>query len=81
MLKQLINQRVLMREVYRSNNPVELSWISAALEEAGLEFLIADQFTSVMEGSIGAIQRRVLVVDDDAAEAEKLIRSLQADHD
>lgn len=69
-----------MKEIYQSNNPVELSWISALLDEAGYDFMIADQFTSVMEGSIGAIQRRVLVVDDQADAARKLIEREQEKH-
>ncbi len=65
-----------MKEVFRSNNPVELSYIQAAFDEAGIDCLIADQFASIVEGSIGAIQRRVLVVDEDAEKAIRLLDEL-----
>lgn len=69
-----------MKAIYQTNNPVELSWICALLEEAGFDFMIADQFTSVMEGSIGAIPRRVLVAASQADAARKLIEAEQGKH-
>ena len=54
-----------MREVLRSNDLVHLSLVDATLKDAGIEHIVLDAHTSAIEGSIGAIQRRVLVVDDD----------------
>lgn len=68
---------ISMKEVFRTNNPVELSVIEAAFEEVGIEYLIADQFSSIMEGSIGAIRRRVLVVDEDEGKARRILVSLE----
>ena len=65
-----------MKEVYRTNNPVELSYLQALMEEVGLDFVILDAFTSMMEGSIGAIQRRVLVADDQVEQARLLVAKL-----
>ncbi len=67
-----------LKEVYRTNEHVILSAIESALEEAGLHCLIADQFTSMMEGSIGAIQRRVLVLDEEESQARGIIANLEA---
>ena len=50
-----------MKELLRSNDPVLLSYVSALLEEARIDFIVADLNMSVLEGSIGALPRRVLV--------------------
>ena len=50
-----------MVELVRSNDPVLISFIQALLKEAGIAVLIFDQHTSLLEGSIGALPRRVMV--------------------
>lgn len=62
-----------MKELLRTNDPVRLSWAEALLALAGVEIVIADRHTSVVEGSIGAIQRRILVAEDDLARARALL--------
>lgn len=62
-----------MKELLRTNDPVRLSWAEALLASAGVEIVIADRHTSVVEGSIGAIQRRILVAEDDLARARALL--------
>jgi len=52
-----------VRLLLRTNNPVELSFLGALLADAGIESLVLDEYTSVMEGSIGAIPRRLMVAD------------------
>ena len=52
-----------MREVLRTNDPVELSFALHVLREAGIEPLVLDEHMSVMEGSIGVLPRRVMVED------------------
>jgi len=60
-----------MKELVRSNDPVFISWLQAALDDAGIPALVFDQHMSVVEGSLGILPRRVLVPDDalDAAKA------------
>jgi len=60
-----------MKELVRSNDPVFISWLMAALEDAGIPTLLFDQHMSVVEGSLGILPRRLLVPDDslDAAKA------------
>jgi hypothetical protein len=53
-----------MKEVLRTNNLVYLSFAQAVLDEAGIESLVFDMHTSVIEGSIGALPRRLMVDDD-----------------
>jgi hypothetical protein len=50
-----------MKELLRSNDPVLLSYVSALMDEAGIGFVVADTNMSVLEGSIGALPRRILV--------------------
>jgi tRNA1(Val) A37 N6-methylase TrmN6 len=61
-----------MKELVRSNDPVFISWLMAALDGAGIHALLLDQHISAVEGSIGILPRRVLVPDD-AHEAAKAI--------
>ena len=54
-----------MKELLRTNDPVRLSWLQALLRDAGIESLILDHHTSLVEGSIGAIPRRLMVAAAD----------------
>jgi hypothetical protein len=62
-----------MKELLRTNDLVRLSWIEALLSDAGIECLVLDQHTSLVEGSIGAIQRRLMVNDHDLPRAQSVI--------
>jgi len=63
-----------MKEILRSTNPVELSWVIATLEGAGIQALEFDIHASIIEGSIGAIPRRIMVADDDYGKAQKILK-------
>ena len=65
-----------MVELYRTNNMIELSFLESLLSDAGIDYVITDQFTSVVEGSIGAIQRRVLINEADEMGARNLLKEL-----
>lgn len=62
-----------MRELVRTNDAVLISAIEALLKSAGIPHLLADQNISVLEGSIGAFQRRILVGDDEIDAARELL--------
>ena len=62
-----------MRELLRTNDPVTLSWLQALLAESGIECVVLDSYTSIIEGSIGAIPRRVMVSDSDYPRARALV--------
>ena len=64
---------VAMKELLRTNNPVRLSWLQALLNDSGIESLVLDHHTSLVEGSIGAIPRRLMVSDRDFARARALL--------
>jgi len=59
-----------MVELTRTNDPVLLSWLTAALRGEDIEAVVLDAHTSVMEGSISAIPRRVMVRDRDLQRAK-----------
>jgi hypothetical protein len=63
-----------MRVIVTSNNPVRLSFLVALLADAGIEATLFDQHTSILEGSAGAIQRRLAVSTDDFERARRLLR-------
>lgn len=67
-----------MVELVRSNDLVYLSWVEATLRSAAIEVLRTDQHASVIEGSIGAIPRRLLVEDADLARARRLLAWAEA---
>jgi hypothetical protein len=60
-------------ELLRTNDLVLLSFLQAVLADAGIPSLVADQHTSVLEGSIGAIPRRLMVDPDDLIRARRLV--------
>ncbi len=68
-----------MVELFRSNDPVLLSWAEALLAGEGIDAIVLDQYTSIMEGSIGAIPRRLMVIDEDESRARQVMAA--AGHD
>jgi len=62
-----------MKELLRTNDPVLLSWLQALLDDSGIESLILDHHTSLVEGSIGAIPRRLVVAERDYRRARALL--------
>jgi hypothetical protein len=67
-----------MQELLRTNDLVRLSWIEALLTDAGIGCLVLDQHTSLIEGSIGAIPRRLMVAERDHRRALELIADTDA---
>lgn len=63
-----------MRVVATSNNMIRLSFLTALLADAGIEAVLLDGHTSVLEGSAGAIPRRLVVSTDNFVRAERLLR-------
>lgn len=63
-----------MRTVLLSNDPVRLSFLAALLRDAGIETVLLDWHASSVEGSIGAIPRRLAVLAEDEAQARRVLR-------
>ncbi len=64
-----------MRELVRTNDLVKLSWLQALLADAGIETVVLDVYTSVIEGSIGAIPRRLAVIEEYFLRARRVLEA------
>jgi hypothetical protein len=62
-----------MRVLVTSNDPVRLSFLVALLRDAGIASVLLDGHTSSVEGSIGAIPRRLMVADADESQARRIL--------
>ncbi|WP_173931027.1 DUF2007 domain-containing protein [Chelativorans sp. Marseille-P2723] len=62
-----------MVELIRTNDAVIISFVESLLRDAGIGYMVADQNMSIMEGSLGVLPRRILVAEEEAAEAHKLL--------
>jgi hypothetical protein len=67
-----------MRELLRSNDLVVLSWAQAILAAEGIACLLLDDHVSGVEGSIGAIPRRLMVEGGQLAPAQRLLEQARA---
>jgi len=62
-----------MKELLKTNNLVVISFVEALLKDQSIAYLVLDQNMSILEGSIGAIPRRVMVENDALARARRLM--------
>ena len=62
-----------MRTVLISNDLVRLSFLAALLRDAGIETVLLDAHVSAIEGSIGAIPRRLAVLPEDERQAHRVL--------
>ena len=63
-----------MEEILRTNDPALLSFATALLSGEDIEVFVMDVHMSVLEGSIGVLPRRMMVLDDDLIAAERVLR-------
>ncbi|TAX54449.1 DUF2007 domain-containing protein [Rhizobium leguminosarum] len=62
-----------MHELIRANDPVLLSYAESLMKDAGIHCFIADQGMSVLEGSLGMLSRRLLVDEEVADQARRIL--------
>jgi len=62
-----------VEELLRTNDVVRLSWLVALLGDSDIEAIVLDTHTSILEGSIGALPRRLMVHTEDAKRARRLL--------
>jgi hypothetical protein len=62
-----------MLEIIRTNDVVILSLAQSLMKDAGIHCMIADQSMSVLEGSLGLLPRRLLVDEERAEEARRIL--------
>lgn len=62
-----------MKELMRSNDPTSIAFAKALLKGEGIEWFELDVHTSVLEGSIGILPRRLMVADRDHFRASAVL--------
>lgn len=70
-----------MIELMRSNDAVLLSFVDALLKDADIPHFVADVHMSILDGSIGALPRRIMVDEDWVEQARRLVRDAQLGHE
>ena len=63
-----------MKELIRTTDPTVIPYVTALLEGEGIALFVMDVHMSALEGSIGILPRRVMVRDQDLAEAQVILR-------
>ena len=63
-----------MKELLRTNDPTVIAFASALLDGEGIDVFVLDANTSVLEGSIGILPRRVMVAERDLFLARAVMR-------
>ena len=66
-----------MEEVFRTNDPIKLSYVEHLLQEAGIDYFVADRHISAVEGNIGAFPRRVMVPQELKARASAILSEVE----
>jgi hypothetical protein len=68
-----------MRVVLKTVDPVVLNYAANVLEQEGIESVVFDTHASVMDGSMGFLPRRLMVLDEDFDRAQTLLRQAVPD--
>lgn len=61
----------------QTNDPVLVSFVEALMRDAGIHVAVADANMSVLEGSIGILPKRILVLDEDLEAARRLLEGAE----
>ena len=69
-----------MVELMRTNDLVLLSFAAALLRDAGFTPIELDAHMSVLDGSIPALQRRLMVADEEAEPARRVLDDAKLPH-
>lgn len=69
-----------MKELFRSNDMVLISFLEHRLNEEGIEALMLDGYMSIMEGSLGVLPQRMMVMEEDLARARIVLDEVRKAH-
>jgi hypothetical protein len=70
-----------VRELIRTTDPVLISAVGALLDGAGIGHMVLDRNMSVLDGSLGVLPSRVVVAEEDAAPARRLLSDAGLGHE
>jgi hypothetical protein len=62
-----------MRDLVTTNDPVLLNYVQVLLEDAGIGVAVFDGNMSAVQGTLGAVQKRLAVPEDNWADARRLL--------
>ena len=62
-----------MIAIIKTNNPVTISYAQSVLNDNDIGWFVADTNASIIEGSIGAIPQRLMVLDEDVIDAKEVL--------
>lgn len=62
-----------MRDLVTSNDPVLLNYVEVLLEDAGISVAVFDGNMSAVQGTLGAVQKRLAVPEASWAAARRLL--------
>ena len=65
---------VFMKELLRTNDVTVIAYANAILNESGIDVFELDVNTSILEGSIGILPRRLMVREVDLCVAQNLMQ-------
>ena len=68
-----------MRAILKTTDPVILSFAADLLSQQGIESVVFDTHASIVEGSLGFLPRRLMVLDEDFERAGQLLREAVPD--
>ena len=68
-----------MKELIRTNDLILISRIQSILINATIHYELLDVYASTVEGSINAIQKRIVVSNYDFKQSKKLVQSITKD--
>ena len=66
-----------MEELLRTNDITIIAYANAILTDSGIDVFELDVNTSVLEGSIGILPRRLMVRSDDLIKAQQLMHDYE----
>jgi len=70
-----------MKELFRTNNPTVISYVEHLMKEAGLKAFVMDSNASILDGSVGVLPRRIMIVDEDYERARKVLIEADLEHE
>ena len=70
-----------MVELLRTNDPTLIAYATALLRGEDIDCIVFDVHTSVLEGSIGVLPRRLMVARRDAFRARAVLRDNGLGHE
>jgi hypothetical protein len=62
-----------MRDLVTSNDPVLLNYVEVLLEDAGIGVAVFDGNMSAVQGTLGAVQKRLAVPEESWDQARRLL--------